>query len=165
MMRMKQTTELIALLTEIHVLRWRIYRSRGVPGPEGYIHNELQLVKVGFIHIQEPHSGLDCRSQLCQNINHRPGNTQKRSLQFTHGYLSSVSVSDTLGCGSEECPNINDMPPKPVTSLRICEPISHILTQVLNISSTNLIAKWDGQRYGAGSVRTTRPEFAGALEH
>jgi len=38
------------------------------------------------------------------------------------------------GCGSEECQNFNDMPATAAALPRICEPMSHILTQVLNIT-------------------------------
>jgi hypothetical protein len=41
-----------------HMMRMKC-RSQGVTGPEWYIDNELQLVKVGFIQIQEHHSGQD----------------------------------------------------------------------------------------------------------
>jgi len=38
------------------------------------------------------------------------------------------------GCRSEVCQNFNDMPAKAAALPRISEPMSHILTQVLNIT-------------------------------
>jgi hypothetical protein len=80
-------------------------RSWGVPDQEWDIHNESQLAKVDPIEIQERHSGLDYRSQLCQNFNywpnHRPGHTQQWTVQLPHEYPSRVSVTNALGCRSE----------------------------------------------------------------
>jgi len=76
------------------------------------IHNDWQLVKVGFIHIQEAHSGKVRRSQLGMIFNHRPGKPQQRKRHLSQEYPSHVSASDSLGCGSEVCQNINDMPAK-----------------------------------------------------
>ena len=132
MMEIEQTNIYCAFQSGIHALRWCICHSRGIPGPEWSIHTASQLIKVGLIQIQERHSGLDCRSQLCQQINHRPANTWERKLQLCHEYLSRVTVSYTVGCGSGMCPNIDDMPANAATLLRISEPVSHILRQVHN---------------------------------
>jgi len=134
MMRMKETKIYSALQTGIHALWWRICHFWGVPGLKWNIHNESQLVKVGFIQIQEHHSGLDGRFQFLQNINQRPGNVLQGKLHLSHEYLSHVSVSDTLPCGSWVCPNFNDMPGTAATLLPISEPMSDILTEVLNIT-------------------------------
>jgi len=106
----------------VHALRWLICPSWGVPGLQWYIHNEWQLAKVSFIHIQECHSELDCRFQLCLNFNHRPGNTQQQNQQLSHEYTSRVSTLDALGCWSEVCPNFWDMPMKDAALPRISEP-------------------------------------------
>jgi len=120
----------------------------GVPGLEWYIHHELQIVKVGFRQIQECHSGLDCRSQLCLTIKYRPGNTWQRKLQLGHESPSRVPVSNSLGCWSEVWPNYYDMPVQPTALPQISEPESHILTQGLHISETVFIAAWDWQLFG-----------------
>jgi len=117
-----------------HVLWWRICCYWGMNGPEWYICNEPKLVNVGVIHIQEPYSWLHGWSQLCQNINNWPGNAWQRKLQLVHQYLSHISASDTLGCRSEVCLNFTDIPGKAATLVQICKPMSHILTDVLNIS-------------------------------
>jgi len=98
------------------------------------IHNDSQLVKVGFIHIQEAHSGQDWRPQLWMIFNHRPDNPWQRKRYMSQEYLSRVSASNSLGCASEVCQNCNDMPPKAAALPQISEPMSHILTQVLNIA-------------------------------
>jgi len=134
MMIMKKSELQSALQTGIHALQRRICCSRGVPGPILYIHNESQLVKAGFIQIQEPHSGLDGRSQLCQNITQQPGNTRQQKLQRRHEYLCHVTVSYTLRCRSEMCPKINNMPATAATLLRMSQPMSHILTEVASIA-------------------------------
>jgi len=59
---------------------------------EWFNHNESQLAKVALIEIQQCHAGLDCRSQLCLNVNHRPERTQQWKLQLRHEYPSRVSV-------------------------------------------------------------------------
>jgi len=111
-------------------------RSWGVPDQEWDIHNELQLAKVDLIEIQERHSGLDCRSQLCLNFNywpdHRPGHTQQCKVQLHHKYTSRVVVSETLGCRSEVCLNNYDIAAQAAALPQISEPMSHILTQKLN---------------------------------
>jgi len=98
------------------------------------IDNHSQLVKVGFIHMQEAHSGQDWRSQLWMIFNHRPGNPRQWKRHLSQEYLSHISTSNSLGCGSEVCQNFNDMPAKAADLPWISEPMSHILTQVLNIA-------------------------------
>jgi len=56
------------------------------------------------------------------------------------------------------------MPAKAVALPLISEPMSHILTQVLNIAKSVLIAKWDWRIYSAGSVTKKCPGFSGAPE-
>jgi len=41
---------------------------------------------------------------------------------------------DSLGCGSEVSQHFNDMPAKAAALPPISQPMSHILTQVLNIA-------------------------------
>jgi len=77
MMRINQTKIYSALQTGIQALRWGIPCSRGVPGPEWYIHNQSQRDKVSFIQIQEHYSVLDGRFWLCLNFNQRLGNTRQ----------------------------------------------------------------------------------------
>ena len=98
------------------------------------IHNDSQLVKVGFIPIQEAHSGQDWRSQLWMIFNHRLEKPWQWKRDLSQEYLSRVSASNSLGWGSEVCQNLNDMPAKAAALPRISEPMSHILTQVLNIA-------------------------------
>jgi len=86
-------------------------RSWGAPDLEWDIHNQLQPAKVDLIEIQQCHSGLDCRSMLCLNFNHRPGNTQQQKVQLRHEYASRDSVSSTPGCRSNALPNDRDIPP------------------------------------------------------
>jgi len=134
MMRMKETKILSALQTEIHALQWRIWHSRGMSGLESYINHESQLVKIGLIQIKEPHSGLDCRYQLCQNFNHKPGNTWLRKLHLSLKYQRHISVSDTLECRPELWPNFDDMRAKAATLQQMSEHVSDIWTEVLNIA-------------------------------
>jgi len=98
------------------------------------IHNDSQLVKVGFIHMQEAHSGQDWSSQLWMILNHRPGKHRQQKRHLSQEYPSCVSASDSLGRWSEVCQNFNDMPAKAVGLPWISEPMSYILTQVLNIA-------------------------------
>jgi len=107
------------------------------------IYNDSQLVKVGFIHIPEAHSGQDWRSQVCMIFNHRPGKPRQGKLHLSQEYPSCVSAADLLGCGPEVRQNFNNMPVKAVALPRKSEPMSHILTQVLNIAWSVLITKWD----------------------
>jgi len=97
--RMKQTVIYNEQQTRILVLWWHICRCHGVPVLVWYFHNESQLVKVAFIHIQESHSSLDYRSQLHQKFNCRPGTPWEQKKQLSHEYPSHDSVSNTLGCG------------------------------------------------------------------
>ena len=41
--------------------------------------------------------------------------------------------------------NFDYMPANAAALLRICEPVSHIVTQQLNIASPEIIAKWNSQ--------------------
>jgi hypothetical protein len=61
-------------------------------------------------------------------------------MQLSHENLSHDSLSDTLRCGSSVCPIFNDLPAKAATLLQISEPMSYILTEVLNIAKTDFIA-------------------------
>jgi len=61
-------------------------------------------------------------------------------LQHSYNYLRRVWVSSTLWCRSEVCLTFSDMPAKAATLLQISEPMSHILTEVLNIAQTDFIA-------------------------
>jgi len=81
--------------SEAYCRRW------GVPRPECDIHNQSWLAKVGFRQIQQPHSGLDCWSLLCLNINGRPGNTLQSKLECTNEYQSRAPVCNSLGCRSK----------------------------------------------------------------
>jgi len=121
-------------LLQVHALQWLICRSWGMHEIETYIHNDLQLVLVGFIHIQEAHSEQDWRSQLCMIFNHRPEKPWQQKLHLSLEYPNRVSASDSLGCGSEVCQNLNNIPAQAATLPQISEPMSHILTQVLNIT-------------------------------
>ena len=56
------------------------------------------------------------------------------------------------------------MPAKAAALPRISEPMSHILTQVLNIAQSVLIAKWDWRICSAGSVTKICAVFSGAPE-
>jgi len=56
------------------------------------------------------------------------------------------------------------MPAKAADLPRISEPMSHILTQVLNIAWSVLIAKWDWRIWSVGSVKKICPGFSGAPE-
>jgi len=152
MLRMKQRNIQCALRTGIRTLRWLICHSWDMRQLERYIDNESQLVKVGDIHNWEPHSGLDCRSQLCLNFSHRPRNKWQHTLRLSHNYPSRVLASDTLRCRSEIGAHFNNMPAYAAALLWISEAMSHILTQVLNITYTDLIAKCDCQICCAGSV-------------
>jgi hypothetical protein len=80
---------------------------------------------------------------LCVNFNHwqnhRPGHTQQRKVQLCHEYPSRGSVSDTLGCRSEVCPNNYDIPAWAAALPQIHERMSHILTPQLN----NLVDRVD----------------------
>jgi len=109
------------------------------------IHNDLQLVKVGFIHIPEAHSGQDWRSQVYMFFNHRPGKPWQQKLHLSQENPSRISACDPLQCRSEAFQIFNDMPAKALALPRISEPMSHIQTQVLNIASSLLIAKWDSR--------------------
>jgi len=131
--RMTEIKILPAVWTGMHMLQWRICHSRGVARLECYIHNGLQLVKVGLIQIPEHHLGLDGRFSFCLNFNLRQANSRQGTPQLSHGYLSLVSVSDTVQCRSWVCPNFNDMPAIVATLLWICEPMSHNVTEELNI--------------------------------
>jgi hypothetical protein len=123
-------------------MKWRTCASEayccswGVPDLEWDLHNQLQLGKVDLIDIQECHSGLDCRSQLCQNFNHwpnhRPGHTQQQKVQVRHEYSRCVSISDAMEYRSEVCPNSYDIPAQAAALPRNSEPMSHILTPELN---------------------------------
>ena len=72
--------------------------------------NDLQLVKVGFIHIHKAHSGQNWRFQFWMIFNHRPRKPQQWKGHLRQEYPSCVSASNSLGCGSEVCQNFNDMP-------------------------------------------------------
>jgi len=133
-------------------------------GWNGNIHNDSQLVKVGFIHIQETHSGKDWRSQLWIIFNYRPGKPQQWKRHLSQKYPSHVSASDSLECGSEVSQNFNEMPAKAAALPRISGPMSYILTQVLNIAKSGLIAKWERQISSARSVMKICPGFSGAPE-
>jgi len=98
------------------------------------IHNDSQLVKVGFKHIQEAYSGRDWRSQMWMIFNHRPGKPQQQKRHLSQEYPSHVSASDSLGCWSEVCPKFNDMSAIAAALQWISEGMSHIFTQVLNIA-------------------------------
>jgi hypothetical protein len=104
----------------------------GVSDLEWDVRNESQLAKVGLIEIQACHAGLDCRSQLCLNINHRPEHTQQSKAQLHHEYPSSGLASDALGCPFEMCPNDYDIPAQGAALPPLCEPKSYILTLGLN---------------------------------
>jgi len=103
-------------------------------GLNDIIRNDSQPVKVGFIYIQEAHSGQDWRSQLWMIFNHRPRKPQQRKWYLSQEYQSRVSASNSLGCASVVCQNFNYTPAKAAALPWISEPMSHILTQVLNIA-------------------------------
>jgi hypothetical protein len=73
------------------------------------------------------------------------GNTQQRKVQLSHEYLTDASVSNNLRCGSEVCQNFNDVTASAATLLRKHEPMSHILTEDLNIVQTEFIDPGMGQ--------------------
>ena len=102
--------------------------------------------------------------QLCLNFNLRPGHTQQRKLQLSQEYTSRVSASDSLGCRSKVRPNFNEMPAKAETLPPISEPVSHILTQELNIAWSVWIAKWDWRIYCGRSVKNISPVFSSEPE-
>jgi hypothetical protein len=124
----------------------------------------LQYVKFGFIHIQEGHSGKDWRSQLWMSFQHRQGKPRQRKRYFSQEYPSCLWASDSLGCRSAVCQTCNDMPAKAVALPWISEAISLILTQVLNITQSVLIAKWDWWICSDGSVMKICTGFSSAPE-
>jgi len=139
-MRMKQTKVYSAQHTGVHALQWHICRSWSIPGIEWYIHKQSQLVKVGLIWIHQHQSGLDCRSQLCLMLNNSPGTNEQQKLELTHEHPTCISVTYSLGCGSDVCPNFYDLPGNAVALPLICEPVTHILTHIPIIPYTVMIA-------------------------
>jgi len=164
-MKMKHTKIYkLHYILQVDALRWLICRCWGAPGLKWYIHNDLQLVIAGFIHIQEAHSGQDWRTQLRMISNHRPGKPQQWKLHLCKKYPSRVPASDSPGCRSEVCQNVNDRPANAAALPRISEPMSYILTEVLNIACSGFIHKWDSRICSAGSVTEKCPRFSGAPE-
>jgi len=53
-----------------------LIRGEVSPGRNDPSNNESWKVHVGFIRIQEHHTGQDCRSKVWRNLNYRPRNTQ-----------------------------------------------------------------------------------------
>jgi hypothetical protein len=51
---------------------------------------------------------------------------------------------------SPDHPNVDHLPANAVVLLRICEPVSCILTLQLNNTLPDIIAKWDGKYAGLG---------------
>jgi len=140
--------------------------SWGVSDLKWDIHNESQLAKVDLIEIQERHSGLHCRSQLCLNFNHwpnhRPQHNQQQKVQRRHEYPSRVSVSNALGCWTEVCPNDYDIPAQAAALPRISELMSHILTPEHNTRVQSVhcgmglaIMQWQSWRYVPSTLRCT----------
>jgi hypothetical protein len=107
-------------------------RCSVVPVLESFIHNKSQLGNIGFITIEECCSGLDSRSQLPLNFNHRPGNMQQWILHRGYDYQSCVSVANSLECRSEVYQSEFDVPAQAATLSGIGEPMPHILTQERN---------------------------------
>ena len=103
-----------------------------MPQLEWYIHNELQLAKVGLIEIPECCSALDWRSPLYLNFNERPGHIQHQKLQLSYEYPSHVSVSDILKCRSEVYPNNHDIPAQAAGLPWISEHMCPSVIQKLN---------------------------------
>ena len=102
-------------------------------GLELYIHNWSLLVKCGFIQIQERHSGLHCRSQLCLNFNQMPGKNWLGKLHLSHEYPSCISVSHTQGRGAQVGLNINATLENAAALPQISESVSHNLHQATNM--------------------------------
>ena len=75
-----------------------------------------------------------------------------------------IWASDSLECGSVVCQNFNDMAGKDEALPWISEPMSYILSHVLNITWYVLIAKWDWCICCDRSVIIICPRFSGALE-
>lgn len=104
-----------------------------VVGREWYVHNVLRLVKVGFRRTLEHHSGLNCRSQLCQNFNYMPDNTQQQKLQQIHKYPNCMLATNSQWFGSKVYLNMYDNSATAVAVPDIYYPESDILTQGFNI--------------------------------
>jgi len=94
----------------------------GIPGMEWHINNESWCVKVGLTKPNEPLTGLDCRFQVCLNVNQRPWNTQEGKLTLRDEYTTHVSSSDSPGCGPELCLIRYHMAANPVAWQLIHEP-------------------------------------------
>jgi len=84
------------------------------------IHNYSQLVKVGFIHLQDAHSGQE-------NPHHHSGILRKNTR--------AVSQLPTLWDADQRCARIiNDMPAKAAALPRISEQMCHSFDTRLNIA-------------------------------
>jgi len=132
-MRMKQSKMSSALWTGIHAPWWPIYRCCSMSGLEWYFHNESQLVKVGFIQFQEPHSGLHCRSLWWLNIDCRPQNTWQQQMQLRDQYPTRLSLSNSLWYRVGVCPNFHGMLANAMALPWIREPGFYSLTLVINV--------------------------------
>jgi hypothetical protein len=122
------------------------------------IHNDSQLVKVGFIHIQEAHSGQDWRSQFWMIFNHRPGKPRQWKGEFEPRIPEPCLSFRTLWDADLRCARTSMICQQ---MLRLCHEYPDTGTQY---RLDCLYAKWDWRICSAGSVTKICPGFSGAPE-